>query len=56
MTYDRVLVLGSGKMLEYNTPAELLKNKDGFLRGLVDNSGQKDHLEKLAHGQGGSNY
>lgn len=52
MTYDKILVLGAGKMLEYDSPSELLKNEKGFLRGLVDNSGQTEHLEKLASGQG----
>lgn len=34
--YDKIAVLGSGKLLEYGSPADLLKNRNGELRRLVD--------------------
>jgi ABC-type multidrug transport system fused ATPase/permease subunit len=33
---DKIAVLGDGKLIEYGTPNELLKNKRGHLRRLVD--------------------
>lgn len=32
---------------EFDRPAELLKNKDGKLRALVDESADKDHLLEM---------
>lgn len=34
--YDRIAVLGDGKLLEYGAPSELLKSRNGELRQLVD--------------------
>lgn len=34
--YDKICVLGDGKVIEYGTPSELLKNDKGELRRLVD--------------------
>jgi len=34
--YDKIAVLGSGELLEYGTPVQLLKNPAGELRRLVD--------------------
>ena len=34
--YDKIAVLGDGEVLEYGSPADLLKMKDGELRSLVD--------------------
>jgi ATP-binding cassette, subfamily C (CFTR/MRP), member 1 len=34
--YDKIAVLGEGKLLEYGPPSELLKNRNGELRGLVE--------------------
>jgi ABC-type multidrug transport system fused ATPase/permease subunit len=33
--YDRIAVLGSGELLEYGSPAELLRNENGELKRLV---------------------
>ncbi len=52
---DKVVVLGAGKLLEVGSPKQLLQNKDGYFRKLVDASGEKDILEDLANGdRGGS--
>jgi ABC-type multidrug transport system fused ATPase/permease subunit len=42
--YDLILVLDAGKRMEYDTPANLLKNPDSFFRRLVENSGHKEAL------------
>lgn len=42
--YDCILVLNEGKKVEYDTPANLLKNPDSFFRRLVENSGHKEAL------------
>ena len=34
--YDKIAVLGDGELLEYGTPNDLLKNRKGELRRLVD--------------------
>jgi ABC-type multidrug transport system fused ATPase/permease subunit len=48
MDYDKILVLGDGEVLEYDTPKQLLANSNGFLRSLVDSSSEKLELEALA--------
>jgi ABC-type multidrug transport system fused ATPase/permease subunit len=50
MDYDKVIVLGAGKLLEYDTPANLLKNSEGYFRALVNDSSDKAELERLANG------
>lgn len=34
--YDKIAVLGSGEVLEYGSPSDLLRNRGGELRRLVD--------------------
>jgi ABC-type multidrug transport system fused ATPase/permease subunit len=34
LDYDRVLVLGEGKVLEFDTPAALLKEQGGVFRAM----------------------
>ena len=41
------MVLDSGNMVEFGKPSELLKIKDGKLKALVDESGDKDTLYKM---------
>lgn len=48
MDYDKILVLGEGQVLEYDTPKALLADAKGFLRSLVDSSSEKQELEALA--------
>lgn len=36
---DRVLVMDAGKLVEFDEPCVLLRNKEGFFRGLVDQTG-----------------
>jgi ABC-type multidrug transport system fused ATPase/permease subunit len=37
--YDRILVVGDGKMLEYGSPVELLSNEDGHFSAMVADTG-----------------
>ncbi|KAJ7275444.1 hypothetical protein B0H12DRAFT_1199540 [Mycena haematopus] len=48
MDADKIMVLDAGRIVEFDTPKELLKNKDGMLRALVDESGDKHTLYKMA--------
>jgi hypothetical protein len=52
MDYDKIIVLDAGKLIEFDSPQNLLQDKDGKLRALVNDSGDIEALEKLA--QGGS--
>ena len=44
------MVLDAGRLVEFDTPKNLLKNEKGFLRALVDESDDKDKLFELANG------
>ena len=41
------MVLDSGNIAEFGKPSELLEVKDGKLKALVDESGDKDTLYKM---------
>lgn len=46
---DRIIVLDAGHLVEFDTPANLLKNENGFFRSLVDNSGgDREELYRMA--------
>ncbi|KAF7368865.1 ATP-binding cassette transporter [Mycena venus] len=48
MDADKIMVLDAGRIVEFDSPKALLKNKHGMLRALVDESGDKDALYKMA--------
>lgn len=50
MDSDRVLVMDAGRMVELAHPYELLSDENGFLRGLVDQTGRltAKHLMQIA--------
>ncbi|KAJ7700269.1 hypothetical protein B0H16DRAFT_1642910 [Mycena metata] len=48
MDADKIMVLDAGRIVEFDTPKELLKIKDGKLRALVDESGDRDTLFAMA--------
>ncbi|KAJ7275443.1 hypothetical protein B0H12DRAFT_1199529 [Mycena haematopus] len=48
MDADKIMVLDAGRIVEFDTPKELLEKKDGMLRALVDESGDKHTLYKMA--------
>jgi ABC-type multidrug transport system fused ATPase/permease subunit len=45
------MVLDAGKLIEFDSPKNLLKDEDGFLRALVDESADKDALYAMAEGK-----
>ncbi|KAJ7187879.1 hypothetical protein C8R46DRAFT_1157119 [Mycena filopes] len=47
MDADKIMVLDAGRIVEFDTPKNLLKQK-GLLRSLVDESGDKEALYKMA--------
>ncbi|KAE9406279.1 P-loop containing nucleoside triphosphate hydrolase protein [Gymnopus androsaceus JB14] len=50
MDADKIMVLDAGRIVEYDSPKELLKNEAGHLRALVDESADKEHLRQMAEG------
>ena len=46
--YDRVLVLGAGEVVEYDTPLALLSKEGGNFRGLAEESGDLESLLAVA--------
>lgn len=38
MEYDKVLVMDGGRMVEYDTPINLLRKNDGFFKNLISNT------------------
>ncbi|KAF8164524.1 hypothetical protein K438DRAFT_2025293 [Mycena galopus ATCC 62051] len=48
MDADKILVLDAGRIVEFDSPKELLKIKDGKLRALVDESGDREILYAMA--------
>ncbi|KAI0640442.1 P-loop containing nucleoside triphosphate hydrolase protein [Trametes meyenii] len=50
MDADKIMVLDAGRIVEFGKPSELLKNEKGFLRALVDESGDREKLYQMADG------
>ena len=42
--YDKVLVLDKGKLIEYDSPWELINREEGVFRGMCEMSGDLDNL------------
>lgn len=49
--FDRILVLDSGKAVEFGSPRELMEITGGVFRRLVEESGEQSVLEKTIFGQ-----
>lgn len=47
--FDRILVMSEGKAVEYDSPRALLEKK-GVFYDMVQNSGEKEQLEKIIRG------
>ncbi|KAH9829684.1 uncharacterized protein C8Q71DRAFT_887948 [Rhodofomes roseus] len=54
MDADKIMVLDAGNIAEFGKPSELLKNEQGMLRALVDESGDKETLYAMASDATGS--
>jgi ABC-type multidrug transport system fused ATPase/permease subunit len=48
MDYDKILVLDAGHLVEFDTPRNLLAKEGSVFKALVDRSGDKEKLIKLA--------
>ncbi|KAJ7198849.1 P-loop containing nucleoside triphosphate hydrolase protein, partial [Mycena pura] len=48
MDADKIMVLDAGRIVEFDSPKALLQNKNGMLCALVDESGNKEDLYKMA--------
>ncbi|KIJ45713.1 hypothetical protein M422DRAFT_227467 [Sphaerobolus stellatus SS14] len=51
MDADKIMVLDAGNMVEFDSPVNLLKKEDGYLKSLVDQSGDKEMLYSMVLGQ-----
>ncbi|KDQ56808.1 hypothetical protein JAAARDRAFT_36283 [Jaapia argillacea MUCL 33604] len=51
MDADKIMVLDAGRIAEFGSPSELLKNEKGMLRSLVDESNDKFALYAMASGE-----
>ena len=49
--FDRILVLGEGKVKEYDRPAKLMEVQDGVFRSMVEESGEKEELTSMIKGE-----
>ncbi|KIX98535.1 uncharacterized protein Z520_05836 [Fonsecaea multimorphosa CBS 102226] len=45
--FDKILVMGEGKVLEFDNPKELMRRKGGVFRGMVEMSGERAELERI---------
>ncbi|KAF9015463.1 ATP-binding cassette transporter [Cyathus striatus] len=48
MDSDKIIVLDAGRIVEYDSPKQLLQRNDGKLRALVEESGDKETLYAMA--------
>ncbi|KAE8146674.1 ATP-dependent bile acid permease [Aspergillus avenaceus] len=51
--FDRILVMGEGEILEFDTPAALLQNEGGPFWTLVEKSGERENLRHIILGSEG---
>lgn len=49
--FDRILVMGDGKVLEYDEPGRLMEKDDGEFKKMVEDSGERDVLEGIINGR-----
>ena len=45
--FDKILVMKDGMNAEFGNPRELLEKEEGLFKGMVEQSGEKEELEKM---------
>jgi ABC-type multidrug transport system fused ATPase/permease subunit len=45
------MVLDAGRLVEFDKPGTLLRKKGGYLKALVDESGDRENLYAMAEGK-----
>lgn len=45
--FDKILVVKDGRNAEFGSPRELLGIEGGLFRGMVEQSGEKEELERI---------
>jgi len=50
--FDRILVLGEGRVLEFDEPRKLMSKKGGVFREMVETSGERAELEQIIDSSG----
>ncbi|KKK12653.1 hypothetical protein AOCH_001343 [Aspergillus ochraceoroseus] len=48
--FDRIIVMDEGKVAEMDSPAALMQTEYGIFRGLVEQSGEREAIEKMIYG------
>ena len=48
--FDKILVMGDGKALEYDEPKLLMEKENGAFRKMIEESGEREILEAIIHG------
>ncbi|KAI0028294.1 hypothetical protein K488DRAFT_80756 [Vararia minispora EC-137] len=51
MDADKIMVLDAGRLVEFDRPSILLQKEGGYLRALVDESGDRETLYAMAEGK-----
>lgn len=51
--FDRVLVLSEGRVVEWGTVKEVMESEAGVFKGMVEESGDREVLERVSFGRGG---
>jgi ABC-type multidrug transport system fused ATPase/permease subunit len=50
--FDRILVLDDGRVVEYDSPKNLIGKVDGIFKGMVESSGEQDTLMEIIMAKG----
>lgn len=46
--YDRIVVLDQGKIVEFDSPINLLNNKEGYFSKMVDDTGEENKKKMIS--------